>query len=102
MMEPRKAHIASQDHPQKKPEDRHGARLTLDREGVLDQLLEAELLQHGGHRKQTATGGQVVRREVIGCASPDLIRLRNIRVNRLIRAPQTRTLISINHHLGDS
>ena len=101
-MQPRKAHVAGQHHPQNEAEHRHGARLPLHRQGFLDQLLEAEFLQHGRHRKQPTIRGQVVRGEVIGRRSPDFIRLRNNSVNRLIHAPVTRTLISIAHHLGDS
>ncbi|MHB8302128.1 MAG: hypothetical protein ACYDC6_04710 [Acidobacteriaceae bacterium] len=50
MMQPREPHVAGQHHPQDEPEHRHGARPPLHRHGFLDQLLEAEFLQHGRHR----------------------------------------------------
>ena len=74
----------------------------FDRQGFLDQLLEAEFLQHRGHRKQPAVGGQIPRIEVIGRGSPDFIGLRNICVNPLIDGAVKRSLICIAHHLGDS
>ncbi len=77
MMQPGKAHVAGQDHPQNETEHRHRARLPLDRQGFLDQLLETQLFQHDRHWKQTTVGGQIVRGEVIGRQSPEFIRLWN-------------------------
>jgi hypothetical protein len=72
------------------------------REGLFDQLLEPEFLQHRSHRKQPSIGRQIPRLEVIGRGSPDFIRLRSICVNPLIDGAVKRSLICIAHHLGDS
>jgi len=48
MMQAGEAHIAGQNHPQNEAKHRHGARLPPDGQVFLDQLLEPQLLQHGG------------------------------------------------------
>jgi hypothetical protein len=68
------------------------------REGLFDQLLEPEFLQHRSHRKQPSVGRQIPRLEVIGRGSPDFIRLRSICVNPLIDGAVKRSLICIANH----
>jgi len=77
-------------------------RLPVYRQGLFDQLLEAEFLQHRGYRKQPSVGRQIPRCKIIGRGSLDFIRLQSICANPLIDGAVRRSLICIAHHLGDS
>lgn len=83
-METGEAQIAGRNHPRDELEDWYRARLQMDGQGFRDQLLEAGLFQHGGHRKQPAIAGQIVCFKVIARRSPNFIWLPNRCRNSLI------------------
>ena len=61
---------------QDEPVEVHGAGNPLRYHCLFHQGLEAQLLQHGDHRQQSAEGSQVLTRAVKRRGSPDFIGFR--------------------------
>lgn len=70
MVQSRETNVDGQHHPEQEFIDGHHARNTMYGQGFFHQLLEAQLLQHGRHGKQTTIGSEVLRTEVEWRGSP--------------------------------
>src|ERR1039457_840668 len=75
MVQPRKSNVQSQHHAQHELIHGHRSGYALHSEGILDQLLKLELLQHRRHRQQATVGRQILPLEVKMCGSVDSYRL---------------------------
>src|SRR5271166_5304828 len=67
----------------------------------LDQLLELQLLQHGGHRKQSAVGSKIPAVKVEWSGTRDFIGFRSNYWRALLGAGFAAMLLFVLHLLGD-
>jgi hypothetical protein len=94
--------VDGQDHRQHELIDGHNPRDALHPQGVLDQLLETQLLQHRRHWEQAAVGSEVLAAEVESGGNRNFIGFRNICLKALIGAGFAAMLLFVLHLLGDS
>jgi hypothetical protein len=75
LVQAREADVEPEHDSQHEAVQVHGTGDALGGQELLHQRLEAEFLQHGDHRQQSAVGSQILTVEVIRRGSPDFIGL---------------------------
>src|SRR5215469_16519737 len=102
MIQPKKPNVDGQHHTQNELIHGHYPWHPLHRQCFLDQLLESQLLQHGGYREQASVGSKVLAFEVIVGGRADFIRLGSNLWPALWHGRFASMLRTVYHHLGDS
>src|SRR5271167_85915 len=101
MIETGEPDIDGQHHRHHELIDAHETWPSFHRQHFLDQLLELQLLQHGGDRKQSAVGGKILAVEVERSRTRNFIGFWSNCWRALLGAGFAAMLLFVLHLLGD-
>src|ERR1019366_8224921 len=93
--------IDGQHHRHHELIDAHETRPAFHRQHFLNQLLELQLLQHGGHREKSAVGSQILAVKVEWSRTRDFIWFWSNCCKALLGAGFAAMLLFVLHLLGD-